>query len=250
MGNSLQAERHLSEALSAHEPWIEAHRKVLEETRVGIRSHLASVEISGASAGTTVTVGSGSSQTLPVDGTVWLAPGSSSLRIEAPGRNSVTRVVDTKAGDRMTIDLAAAAAIPPAAPATGTAWREPNKTAPVAAERPTPEPSTSTDDGHSLRVAGITTAAVGIGIAVTGVILYQIAGAKVDRINGGKGSPSDLDYRTYDHAGIGLMIGGGVAVAAGATMYLLGRPDAGTSVVGLSFGPAPGGGVALMGGTF
>ncbi|MDB4981397.1 MAG: hypothetical protein JWM82_2149, partial [Myxococcales bacterium] len=122
LGHFEASEGHLSEALEAHEPWIEAHRKVLEDSLSDVRKKLARIEVVGAPPGTTVVLGDGRSLALPANGTFWLAPGSMAMRFESPGRKPVTRSADAKPGDHMTIDLAphptAPVVTPPQAPTT------------------------------------------------------------------------------------------------------------------------------------
>jgi hypothetical protein len=238
----------LSEALEAHEPWIEAHRKVLEDTLADVRKQLARIEIVGAAPGTTVVLGDGRSLALPANGTLWLAPGSIAMRIESPGSNSVTRLADAKPGDHVTIDVSAPLA-------SKTTVAPPPAPAPSTPEAPTPKPAEVDDPGRHLRIAGLATGAAGVALGVTGVVLYQIAGTKLDHIKGaigggGSWSNSDRDWQTYDHAGVGLMIGGGVAVAAGATMYFLGHRARSVGNVSVGFLPRGGAGVACMQGVF
>ena len=64
---------------------------------------------------------------------------------------------------------------------------------------------------------------------MTGVVLYQVATNKYDALAAGlRGQPydnSDYDWKTYDRLGLSLMIGGGVALAAGTTLFVLGHRD-------------------------
>jgi tetratricopeptide (TPR) repeat protein len=89
-----EAEHHLSESLEAREPWIEAHRKALEDSRTDVRTHLGRVDIVGAPPDARVVFGSGRSIALPANGTLWVAGGPISLRIESSGRNPVSRSAD------------------------------------------------------------------------------------------------------------------------------------------------------------
>ncbi len=242
-----EAERYLSESLLSHEPWIESNRKVLENTRVEVRKRLASISFVGATIGTTVVVRSGPSVPLPADGTLWVVPGPLSLRIEPPGGNPITRTADAKPGEHMTIDVNARPSttpVPEPAPVAA-----PPSTLP--AERPVDHADTSSDRGHGLRVAGIATGAVGVAAGITGAILYQIAGTKLDHIKSRSYSKSDLDWQTYDHAGVGLMIGGAVTAAAGAAMYLFGNREGSSAGVNVSLDYSPGARAGLVvGGAF
>jgi hypothetical protein len=213
-----EAQGHLSEALATHDAWVDEHRKILEESRAEVRKHLVQLEIVGAPPRATIAVGAGPQSPLPADGKLWLAPGAISLRIKAPGRNSIVRKADTSAGEHMIVDVTPSNPEPTAAPPPPL---DPARSQPVLVTDPR-----APERGKSLRIAGIATGAVGVGLAVTGIIFYRIAGDKLEHLRSPQGyGSSDLDWQTFDRGGVALMVGGGAAVAAGAVMYVVGARE-------------------------
>jgi hypothetical protein len=110
---------------------------------------------------------------------------------------------------------------------------------------------------RSVRIAGLVTAGAGVALGVTGFFVYNAGSSKLDSIksDAAAGRPyneSNGDYRTLGGAGIGLMVAGGAAVAAGAILYLLNRDtEQGSTGTTVSLGYAPGSGGAIMiGGRF
>jgi hypothetical protein len=241
LGKYGDAERHLSEALASHEPWIEGHRELLEKSRTEIRQRLVAVEVVGAAPDAAVALGDGRSIPLPPDHVLWLAPGAVSLRIEAPGRESITKSVETKPGEHVVIDVSSRKEAP-AAPPQPTAVHA----NPVVTELP----ATNTDEpsrGSAMRAWGVGIGAVGVASLVAGVVTYHIGGTKLGHIESKTYHSSDLNWQTYDRAGVALMIGGGVALAAGTTLFLLGRRETTTS---LALVPTSDGAFATVGGAF
>jgi tetratricopeptide (TPR) repeat protein len=142
---------------------------------------------------------------------------------------------------------------------------------------PTPSPSTSTLDSEDrtsprppeltpptivthdpaapssrapLKVAGIVTGSAGAAAMVVGTILLAQGNAKVGRVNDTSKATdaADLNYSTLQNAGAGLLIGGGVAVAGGVVMYVLGTRAPAAESGGVSFNVGSGfGGVTWRG---
>jgi tetratricopeptide (TPR) repeat protein len=248
------AERYLSIALTSKDTWIEQHRKVMEESRVAIRKHLVPVEVLGAPPDSTILLEGKEPFALPADKTIWLKPGLTSVQVEAPGRNPVTRLTDTRPGEHMTIDVSSSPV--PAAKASATESAPPPvRVAPVPAS-PTTEPAG--DSGRALRLGGTIVGATGVAAGVAGVVLYEIAGSKLDRISAARANhsssydASDLNWQSFDHAGVALMVGGVVALAGGAALYLVGshEHEHASPATAISFRLSPGGGVVHVGGAF
>jgi hypothetical protein len=89
-----------------------------------------------------------------------------------------------------------------------------------------PEP----DRGHALRVAGIAAASVGVAAVVGGVVLRQIATSKLDAIGNEANAHQPYDesngnWQTFEHADVGLLVGGAVAVVGGAALYFTGQAE-------------------------
>ena len=108
VGRFADAEIHLGEALASQDPWVQANRASLESSRSYVRSQLGKVELTGAGADASVSVGSGAPIKLPADSILWLAPGESTLRVEASGRSPVTKTVSVKAGESVTVAVGGA----------------------------------------------------------------------------------------------------------------------------------------------
>ena len=111
----VDGEAHLSEALAAHNPWVEENRGTLEKTRSDARGHLGQVDVSGTPAGAVVTVDGRAVGSLP-SVTTWAAPGDSSMTASATGYVAVTRAVKVTAGGHVTeqVDLQPIAPVTPA----------------------------------------------------------------------------------------------------------------------------------------
>ena len=103
VGYFAEAELHLSEALASKDAWVQEHRASLEEGRAFVRSKLAKIEIAGAPADATVAVGGDPPFKLPRDGVIWVAPGQSTLVIEAPGYKGGSRSVTVKIGESVSL---------------------------------------------------------------------------------------------------------------------------------------------------
>jgi hypothetical protein len=98
LGRYAEAEVHLGEALASGDPWVQANRARLESSRSFVRSKLGKVEITGAPADATVTVGTDVPIKLAADRVVYVTPGERTLRLEAPGRLPVTRTLSVAVG--------------------------------------------------------------------------------------------------------------------------------------------------------
>jgi hypothetical protein len=103
-----------------------------------------------------------------------------------------------------------------------------------------------------LRRASVVGAGVGVAGVVAGVILRNVATNKLDAISSDSVSrnyydPSNGNYRTFDGAGIGLIVGGAALVGASAVTYLLNRDRASVDKeVSVSMNAGPGGRFGLL----
>jgi hypothetical protein len=215
------AEGHLTEALIAQDAWIDQYRSTLEQSRAEARKHLARVEVRSAPHEATISLGTGARTRLPEDGVIWVTPGTFTIRIEAPNGRAMSRSLTVDPGGSQTLIVELVA--PPS-----------EKAATPASARPAPDgPPTVTalaangvDEGRPFKIAAIASAGVGLAGSVIGFVLYQMAGTKKSAIenaaaSGTPYSESDGNWKTLDRAGVGLMVGGGVALAGGAILYLL-----------------------------
>jgi hypothetical protein len=257
LGHFLDAEQHLSEALdNASDDWVDQNRSTLKKSRELVRGHLAPVQVRGLPAGATVAIGNRPAGAVATDGTIWVAPGSTSLTFDAPGHEPVVKEIVATAGTPVAVDVELA----PKAAGLPAALPEP-------APQPTAAPPTiqaqadlhsdTSDVGRSRRVAGTIVAGAGAALAVAGVVTYLVGSSRLDAINHDAGAhmpynPSNGDYQTLGDLGIGLMVAGGAAVATGAVLYFFNRaPTREASSASVSVGYLPGGGARLqIGGRF
>lgn len=270
--NYARGEELLTEALGSNDPWVEEHASTMEQSRTAARAHLLRVVIVGAPEGATfAAAGGGAVHPLPTDGVLWIAPQPpSTLRLEAPGHSATVLHVDGAAGGtrRVVVQMPAVVEPPKAeAPTAEAPKAEAVKSVPLSSvpAPPAPEggetPSASPEPvaphpGRALRIAGIAVAATGVAAAVVGGIVYAQGVSRRDdyrnAINAhGTYDPRYGSWETWRDAGDGLLIGGGVAVVAGAGLYALGRharnAENGSTV---SFLPGPGLGVLSYRGSF
>src|SRR5450432_2270531 len=231
----VDAETHLTEALSSDDPWVRATQKTLEENRKRGRSHLLRVEVVGAPRDATVILPEAKIVKLPEDGVLWLGPGTTALRVQSIGHKAGDAQVSGVAGESRTVQVAM------------PLEQEPEHT---------PAPVTDTpSSGSGLKIAGITTAAVGVVVAVVGVVVLGKGNTKADAVNAEQAhatpyDPANGNWETLQGAGVGLIIGGVAALAAGATMYVLGAKSGRSETTSVSFAVGPGGGIIGLGGRF
>jgi hypothetical protein len=234
----LDAERFLSEALLAGDPWINEHRQTLEDSRARARKNLLRVELAGAPAGTTAALEGVEATRLSTDGVLWLAPGTAvTIHLEAPGHEPTDVRAQGAAGEnrRFALDMPALDATksttpPPAQVVTPS----PPPAVLVQTEPPPPStPAEETAPGRSMRIAGISAGAVGVAAAVVGVVLVAQGSSKRSALEAELNSngktpydPSNSNWKSLRNAGIGCLVGGGVAIGAGVALYLFGAKAA------------------------
>jgi len=268
LGEFLEAELRLDEALGARDAWVNEHRKALESGRATARQHLLRVELAAVPSGATYAVTGGSPISVPPDGVVWLPPGTSVLHLAAPGRRAADVHADGREGEvrRITVDLprdepvkAVKVAVPAAPPP-----REPTAAGDVTASHAkvpaAPKQSASqegeTAPGRGLRIGGIVIAAVGVAAGVAGAVLYLQGSSRLDEYRSAVNSngqlpwnPRDESWKTFRQAGVACFIAGGAAVAGGAALYVAGAARDGAEGK-VSFVGGPGFGVVTLRGAF
>jgi len=183
VGEFVEAELHLSEALVARDAWVTEHLKALEEGRSKARQHLLRVELMSVPSGATYALGGGSPVGVPADGVVWLAPTTSTLRVAAQGRRPFEVRVDGREGEirRIAVVLpeqkepVKAVDVPARPVAPAAPFREPPRPTTVASA-----PQTDTDEGRGLRIGGIAVASVGVAAEIAGVILYMRGSSRLN----------------------------------------------------------------------
>lgn len=193
----------------------------------GLRITRDGVEVGAAQSG----------QALPVD------PGIHIVRVEATGKEPWEGKVDVhEPGQTVTVD------VPPLSDVKMT----PSAPAPSG---PVPPPPQGEAPGSTQRTIGLIPAGAGVALAAVGAVFGAVAIERRDRSNAGRCDARDfcdatgvaLRRESLDaaHVSTGLFVAAGVAVAAGAVVYLTaprGRP-ASAAAVGVA--PAPAGLVVL-----
>jgi hypothetical protein len=91
LGNWVQAEANLLDALERGGPWIEKNRPVLEDALGTIRRRLGTLEVVGSPPGATVQVNGRSIGTLPLEGPVRVVAGETVVTVSAPDHTPITR---------------------------------------------------------------------------------------------------------------------------------------------------------------
>jgi hypothetical protein len=262
----VNAEAHLTEALGSNDPWVVSNAKTVEDSRKKARGHLLRVEVVGAPADATVVLPEARILKLPEDGVLWLAPGATKLRVQSIGHKSADLEVAGAEKETRTVRVEMPLEMPAAVPvAPATTTTPPKAAEPASAEaegaskpgEPAPTPvSAASDSGRSLRIAGIVTGAAGIAVAVVGGVVLASGNSKADdtnkaAMNAKPWNPADGNYKTLQQAGVGLLVGGGVAIATGVALYVVGAKSAGgEAATSVSLSVGPGGGVLGWGGRF
>jgi hypothetical protein len=154
------------------------------------------------------------------------------------------------------VDSTAAPAALPSAPA-------PTATGPEGAVSVTAAPTTSPETAKKLKVAGVITGGAGVVLAGVGAFFAVRASSLKSELTteANKADPPpwmalqgrNSDMESAQTMAVVGLVAGGVAIAGGATLYLLGRsktPHDGGATAMLSPGVTPGGGSVLLTGRF
>jgi hypothetical protein len=252
----LAAQAHLSEALASDDTWVRSHAAELERSRSTARARLVAVEIAGAPAGATLELGEGQPGELGPDATVWLAPGTTSIKVVAAGHRSAVVTVAGKAGERSKVEVQMPALAKAGTPPPPPAPAPPDAPAPLSA--PALVPAAPASDagvatrGRALRITGITMAAVGVAAGVAGTALLLTGRSKANAyFSTAAYDPSDDDYYTLERAGVATLVGASVFVAGGVAFYAAGaRADAAEAGRSVSLAAGPHFGGVLWRGSF
>jgi hypothetical protein len=93
-----------------------------------------------------------------------------------------------------------------------------------------PSPPTTSKASEPVRattIAGLVVGGTGVAAIVAGIVCRSIATTKYEAVEHASAKASydnaDLNYRSYDRAGVGLIVGGSVAVVTGVGFLVLGR---------------------------
>lgn len=265
IGRFTEAEMLLSDALSSNDPWIQQHRSTLESSLKIVRKHLGNIIVRGAPSGTKWSDADHTATPLPSSGAIWVTAGDASVRFEATGRRTVNKTVTVGAGEKVTIEIDMPSTAPPpppppsvaAAPESvgGPPMGQPADATPKS-DASNPEPATTTatattpDDGSSgraARIAGIAIAGTGVAVAVAGFFVRNVATNKLNGFSSGSTyNPANDNWATYEHAGVGMLIGGGVALAAGAVLFIVNWPKSGGGAEGGSQQARSGSGLGIL----
>jgi hypothetical protein len=258
LGRWADAEVHLGEALATSDPWVAENRPRLESSRSVVRSKLGRVEVAGAPAGATVSVGNDPAIKLPPDRILYLAAGERTLRVEAPDVSPVTKTVTVAVGETATVTVEMArkeiAASPGAGAGTAAAGEASGGAGP-AAESAAPPATREATSGRGLRIAGLGIAGGGLALGVAGFFVRGAATTKLDAIandarNGVPYNESNGNWQDLERAGVAMLATGGAMVVAGTILYLVNRTSSESSSVALAYVPAIGGGGLTLAGRF
>lgn len=232
------ADEHLTTALArASDPWITANRASLEQALTAVRTHLGTVNVTCATPGATVQLGSDRPQPLPLQRPLRVTTGFVTLVVRAPGHSPTERRVAVPTGEdpiQVEVTLTPEATAPPPVVTAPLVVPLSVPTAPPAPPPALP-PTTSRASWH--RPVGIglfAGAGVALGLGVVGTILREGA---VSRFNEGgcllhperdeltTNTAACRDHlaatRTGAGLGVGSFVAAGVLAAAGVTVFLL-----------------------------
>ena len=219
-----EANFYLSEALASDDPWVKKQQSVLEASRAQARSHLAAIDVANFPPGSTVRVNETAPVRLPVEGGLWSTPGKARVVVACAGWKPFETQVVLASGQRLTV---VTAMIPLDAVST-TLTRPVDHLSDIGVVKGrSSAPLSGNQPGRWLRPTGIVGGCAGAASLAVGGVLYAVAGKKHDAILNSSAAnrfdDSDLNWRSYERGGIGLMIGGGIVIAAGTALLLVSR---------------------------
>lgn len=230
LGQWVEADRLLRVALAATEhPWVRRNRTALEEALGVVDQRVGSLIVRSNVRGAEVRIDGAVVAQLPMSEPVRVAAGEPSIEVSAPGYTSVVRRLRVEGGGtvRETVDLREAAA--------GDA----NSAAPSSAGVRPAAATGGGDRGATLRAAGIAAISVGGAAGIAGLVMLAIRQGAAGSYNQNCTGPMDrttpgcaghLDTVAWAEPGmIAGFVVGGVGVAAGITMIVLGGTGGGSS---------------------
>jgi len=264
LGEFLEAESHLTEALGNRDAWVSEYRQTLEDSRAKARKHIVRVELAPLPTETTVSIAGAPPVTVPGDGAIWISPGkAATLRLEAPGHKGTTVQVEGAEGETRHASVDMPAVPPPTAPAPVERASEPpaassaqaatvettsTPVAPTTVEPTSPQEG-SVSPGHALRVAGIVVGALGVAAGAAGAIFIGQASSKQDSLQADLNVPGKVTNDAYTSRnnslksertlGLACAAGGGAALVTGAILYVVGRQAGAEEAAKVSFNSKP-----------
>lgn len=229
------ADEHLTTALArASDPWITANRASLEQALAAVRTHLGAVNITCATPGATVQLGSDRPQPLPLQRPLRVTTGFVTLVVRAPGHSPSERRVAVPSGEdpiqvEVTLTPETAVVTPPVV--------TPPVVPPSVVPPPVVLPPVAVSRANWHRPVGIglfAGAGVALGLGVVGAILREGAVGRFnesgcllhpsrDELTTNTAACRDHLASTRTGAGmsIGSFVAAGVLAAAGVTVFLV-----------------------------
>jgi hypothetical protein len=259
LGYWLQAEQHLTEALSSpRDPWIHQNRVELERVLVGVRSSIGEVRVEGEPAGAEVLLNGQLIGVLPLARPVRVGDGPVRLEVRAEGYRTSTQTITMSKGGAQQVDVRLPRDLSAVAP--------PEATSSTSSDPPTSVVKRAPQAGGNRTVAWLTAGAatIALGVGAVGSVTWlrrrdefdnhtvpalDSAGMATNRLRKDCGVQNDNRggedcARLYDDmnraktvAAIGYLSGGLLAAGA-ATLFVL-QPSAGVGVTRTSIACAP-----------
>ncbi|MCC7385737.1 MAG: hypothetical protein IT384_28060 [Deltaproteobacteria bacterium] len=246
LGQWLEAETSLSEALASADPWVAKRKQPLSAALSEVRGRLGSLDVLGP-AGAEITVNGEPKGALPLERPIRVVAGSVTLEARLEGSWPLSRTIDVPANGlaRETVKLTpkpvAQAPTPepaPVAPAAPLPSPGPGKTEPAKAAPVKTEPAVTAHAGGASGPGvwpwvALGAGAVGIGVGIVGVILHNSHASTWNSVectpqNGATREETCADERSAAESGSTLatigFIGGGVGIAAAGALFFLLRP--------------------------
>jgi hypothetical protein len=208
LGYRIEAERHLSEAVSSpRDIWVGKNRVTLEQSLARVRAAIGEVMVSGTPEGAEVTVNGNDVGQLPLKMAIRVGEGPTSIEVRARGYKTFTRPLTILGGRREEVSVAlvplVARPAPPLEPPLPPVL-VPARTA--TAERPDVASSreTSTDRSGSARLAAWATAAgtvVAAGFGTFEALTWKTKSSQFDnQIGRLPDNPMVIDFNCAEQA--------------------------------------------------
>jgi hypothetical protein len=173
LGYWLQAEQHLTEALSSpRDPWIHQNRSELERVLTAVRSSIGEVHVEGEPVGAEVLVNGQSVGVLPLVKPARVGDGPVRLEVRARGYRTSTQTITMSKGGAQRVDVRLARDGAAATPAQAN----PPRTAGSPPSIVRRAPQTGGTGGSSARTAAWLTGAaavVAVGVGVGGSVMWR-----------------------------------------------------------------------------
>jgi hypothetical protein len=245
LGNWLEAERHLDEAMRASgDAWVARNRAALERAVVVIRQHLGTLQIRTSDEGDEVRIDGTVVGTTPLAAPLRVRAGEVTLEVRRNGFYPVSRRV-TIAADSTSLEDVALQPLPPAEASPAPAPSErPMVVAPSAASAPppTPPPRRAVSPPGAFRLAtavasvALTAFVIALGVRENAVTQY-FAMCPIDGpLSTNCESIHSVDIPAAATEIVAASVGV-LAVGAATILYLRGRSSASRSHASLSCGP-------------